>query len=77
MNITGSCGFSGFGNTVEESIAQMSDQYYPTWTVKLNFSMPLLLGLRQQSELAAGKIKKEIREKQLKTIKSQLVNSII
>ena len=77
LNITGSCGFSGFGNTIEESIAQMTDQYYPTWTLKFDFSIPLFMGLRQQSELAAGKIKKEIREKQLKTVKTQLVNSIV
>ncbi len=76
LNVTGSYGYSGLGNSGKEATEKLGEGEYPTWSVGVELRIPLFLGIRERNELSAARIKNELAEKKLVSMEYELTQSI-
>lgn len=76
LNLSGSYGYTGLGDTVGQSIDALESQKYPTWSLGLELKIPLLLGIKERNDLAAEKLKMQLAEVRLKAAHSDLTRAV-
>ena len=76
LNLKGSYGLSGLGDTVEGSLDKLRQWNYPSWSIGLELRVPVLLGLRQRNELETARLTKKLSEVRLKALEYELTRSI-
>jgi outer membrane protein TolC len=76
LNINGSYGLNGLGETVSESLSKLETRAFPAWSVGLEMRIPLLFGIRERNELAAARMERELAEKRLESAEYEIAKSI-
>lgn len=76
LNLTGSVGFNGLGDSLDESIEKIGSFDYPTWSVGLELRIPMLLGIRERYGLEAAVLKGKLAEARLKALEYEIMTSI-
>jgi outer membrane protein len=76
LNLTGSAGFNGLGDSLGESMDEVGSFDYPTWSVGLELRIPLLLGISEKYGLEAEVLKGRLAETRLESLEYEIMNSI-
>lgn len=77
LSLTGSYGYSGLGDTPQDSLGTLGSQSYPTWSLGLELHMPLLLGVKQRNELDVEELKRELATVRLAAVRQQMTDTIV
>jgi outer membrane protein len=76
LNLTGSVGFNGLGDTLGESMDKVGSFDYPTWSLGLELRIPMLLGISEKYGLETEVLKSRLAEARLESLKYEITNSI-
>jgi len=76
LDLNGSYGLNGLGDSTSESIDDAFDSDYRTWRVGLTLTIPLAGDLKSRGELAAAKSRKRQALLELKSVEVQIANII-
>jgi outer membrane protein len=76
LDLKGSYGFNGFGDSVRDSLDAMVESDYRTWTVGAELTIPLLGGMKSRSELASALYRKKRSLLELKSVEVDISNTI-
>ena len=76
LNLKGSVGFNGLGDSLGESMEKIGTFDFPAWSVGLELRVPMLLGIRERNRLEAAILKGKLAEVRLEAMKYEIVNSI-
>ncbi len=76
LDLNGSYGLNGLGNSLSESRGDAFDQDYNTWHVGIIMTIPLMGDLKTRSELKAAKHRQKQALLELKAIETQIANII-
>lgn len=76
LNLTGSAGFNGLGDSLSESMDGIGSFDYPTWSVGLELRIPMLLGISEKYGLEAEVLKGRLAEARLESLEYEIMNSI-
>jgi len=77
LSLSGSYGYTGLGDTPQDSLGSLGSQSYPTWSLGLELHMPLLLGVKQRNELDVEELKRELATVRLAAVRQQMTDTII
>jgi outer membrane protein len=76
LNLKGSAGFNGLGDSLGESMEKIGSFDYPAWSVGLELRIPVLLGIREKYGLEAAILKGKLAEARLEAMEYEIMNSI-
>jgi len=76
LNLKGSYGLNGLGETPGDSWDDIEKQGFPSWTVGVELRVPLGGGLKTANELAAAKLRLRAAELGLREVETQMVNAL-
>jgi multidrug efflux system outer membrane protein len=76
LNLKGSYGLRGLGDTAEQSLERLKGWGYPAWSVGLELRAPFLLGVRERNELQAAHLKKRLSEVRLQALEYEMIRGI-
>ncbi len=76
LNLKGSYGLRGLGDTAAQSLEQVKGGSWPAWSLGLELRAPVLLGVRERNELQAAHLKKKLSEVQLQALEYEMTRSI-
>jgi outer membrane protein len=76
LNLKGSAGFNGLGDSLGESMGKIGSFDYPTWSVGLELRIPMLLGISERHALDAAILKGRLAEARLEAMEYEIMNSI-
>ena len=76
LNLKGSYGLSGLGDSPGSSWDYLDTGAYPAWTVGVELRVPLGGGIKTANELAAAKLRYRAAEVGLRDIETQIANSL-
>jgi outer membrane protein len=76
LNLKGSAGFNGLGDSLGESMEKIGSFDYPAWSVGLELRIPVLLGIRERYGLEAAILKGKLAEARLEAMEYEIMNSI-
>jgi outer membrane protein TolC len=76
LNLKGSVGFNGLGDSLGESMEKIGTFDFPAWSVGLELRVPMLLGIRERNRLEAAVLKGKLSEIRLEAMEYEIVNSI-
>jgi outer membrane protein TolC len=76
LNLTGSAGFNGLGDSLGESMDKVGSFDYPTWSVGLELRVPVLLGVSERYGLEAAVLRGRLAEARLESLEYEIMNSI-
>ena len=76
LDLKASYGANGLAFTRNDAWDTLRDRDYPSWSVGVEFRIPLFGGRKSRSELTAVKLEKERALRELKSIEVTLVNEV-
>lgn len=76
LNLKGSAGFNGLGDSFGESLEKIGSFDYPSWSVGLELRIPTSLGIREKYGLEAAILRGKLAEVRLDTLEYEIINSI-
>lgn len=76
LNLKGSVGFNGLGDSFGKSMEKIGTFDFPAWSVGLELRVPMLLGIRERNRLEAAILKGKLAEVRLEAMEYEIVNSI-
>lgn len=76
LDLKGSYGFNGLGNTAGSSWDDVPDKEHPAWTVGLEMRIPVAGGKKEKKELEAAVLSKKRAEMNLKDAGAQIANRL-
>ena len=76
LNLKGSYGLNGLGNTLGSSWSDVEQSSYPSWFVGVEFNIPLGGGMKTRNELIAARLEFESSELALRGLKIEILNSL-
>jgi outer membrane protein TolC len=76
LNLKGSAGFNGLGNSLGESMEKIGSFDYPAWSVGLELRVPMLLGIRERYGLEVAILRGRLAEARLEAMEYEIMNSI-
>jgi outer membrane protein len=76
LDLKGSYGLNGLGDTPNSSWRDVDRQDYPSWSIGLELHIPLAGGIKSRNELAAAKLRKQQTLIGLKEIETQIGNGL-
>jgi outer membrane protein TolC len=76
LNLKGSYGLNGLGDTPGHSWDQLETGDFPSWSVGVELHIPLGGGIKNRNELAAARLRREEAVLALKEIETQIANSL-
>ncbi|HAR63278.1 MAG TPA: hypothetical protein DCS13_07425 [Candidatus Margulisbacteria bacterium] len=76
LNIKTSYGLRGHGENLDQSLRQIQDKTYPGWTVDVEMKLPLFSGIKEQNDLDAAYLKKNLSEERIKATEYELTQTI-
>jgi len=76
IDLTASYGLNGIGETMTDAFDQMGDAEFKAWSVGLEIRIPLGGGLREQSELAAARLRRRQALLELKNAETEIGNAL-
>ena len=76
LDLTGSYGVNGLADSPGDSWDDMFDGDYRKWTVGAVLTLPLLGGMKSQSELASARYRKKQALLELKSVEVDIVNTV-
>lgn len=76
LNLKGTYGFNGLGNTPEEAWDDVGRSDFPAWSVGVEMRIPVTGGIRERNELAAAKLGQQRARLGLKEIEVQIGNAL-
>ena len=75
LNLKGSYGLNGLGNSPGTSWEDVERQTEPSWYIGAEFHIPLAGGIRSRNELVATRLELESSELALRGLQVQLMNA--
>lgn len=76
FDFKGSYGFNGLGNTPGASYENVEHGRYPSWSVGVEFRIPITGGVRERNELAASRLSQKKSLVALREIETQIGNAL-
>jgi len=76
LNLKGSAGFNGLGDSLGESMEKIGSFDFPAWSVGLELRIPVLLGIREKYGLEAAVLKSKLAEARLEAMEYEIMSSI-
>lgn len=76
LNVVGSYGFNGLGETPGDAWAMIEDGDYVSWSVGVELRLPLLGGVRGRNQLAAARLQYQAVELALREVERQIGNAL-
>ena len=76
LDLKGSYGLNGLGETPGSSWDDIHDQDYPSWSVGVELRLPLGTGVKSRNELAAARLSQEKARRSLRDTENQILNGI-
>jgi outer membrane protein TolC len=76
LNLKGSVGFNGLGDSLGKSMEKIGTFDFPSWSVGLELRVPMLLGIRERNKLEAAILKGKLAEARLEAMEYEIMNSI-
>jgi len=76
LDLTGSYGVNGLADSPGDSWDDMFDGDYRSWTVGAVLTLPLLGGMKSESELASARYRKKQALLELKSVEVDIVNTV-
>jgi outer membrane protein len=76
LNVVGSYGFSGLGETPGDSWAALETGDFPSWSVGLELRVPVAGGWKARHNLAAARLQYQAAELGLREIERQIANAL-
>jgi outer membrane protein len=76
LNLKGSYGFNGLGDTPDASWNDIETGGFPSWTVGVELRVPLAGGIKSGNELAAARLRYQSSQHTLHEVETQMVNSL-
>ncbi len=76
LDLTGSYGYTGLGDTPQDSLDSLGTQSYPTWSIGLELRLPLLFGVKQRNDLEVEQLKRELASVRLAAAHKQMTDTI-
>ena len=76
LNLNGSLGFNGLGDSLGESMDKIGTFDFPSWSVGLELRVPMFLGVRERNRLEAAILKGRLAEVRLQAMEYEILNSI-
>ncbi len=76
LNFKGSYGFNGLGQTPGDSWDDIENGGFPSWSVGVEFRVPLAGGIKSANELAAARLRYRASQHALREVETQMVNSL-
>jgi len=76
LNLKGSVGFNGLGDSLGGSMEKIGTFDFPAWSVGLELRVPMLLGIRERNRLEAAILKSKLAEARLEAMEYEIMNSI-
>jgi outer membrane protein TolC len=76
LNVVGSYGFSGLGETPGDSWAAVETGDFPSWSVGLELRVPVAGGWKARHNLAAARLQYQAAELGLREIERQIANAL-
>jgi outer membrane protein TolC len=76
LNLTGSVGFNGLGDSLGKSTEKVGTFDYPAWSVGLELTVPILLGVSERNTLEAAILRDRLAEVRLGALEYEITSSI-
>lgn len=76
LDLNGSYGLNGLGDSSSDAISDAFDSDYPSWKVGITLTIPLGGGIKTRSELNAAKHRKRQALLEMKSVEVQVANAI-
>ena len=76
LNLKSSYGFNGLGQTPGDSWDDIENGGFPSWSVGIEFRVPLAGGIKSANELAAARLRYRASQHALREVETQMVNSL-
>jgi outer membrane protein len=76
LNLKGSAGFNGLGDSLRESMGRIGSFDYPAWSLGLELRVPMLLGIREKYGLETAILRGKLAEARLEAMEYEIMNSI-
>jgi len=76
LNLKGSYGLNGLGETPADSWDDIERRGFPSWSVGIEFRVPLTGGIKSDNEWAAARIRHRQAQVSLREIETQVVNGL-
>jgi outer membrane protein TolC len=76
LNLKGSAGFNGLGDSLRESMERIGSFDYPALSVGLELRVPMLLGIREKYGLETAILRNKLAEARLEALEYEIMNSI-
>jgi len=76
LNLVGSYGWNGLGETPGDSWAVVEDGGYPSWSVGLELRFPVGGGVKARNQLRAARLQYEAAELTLRELERQIANAL-
>ncbi|MCS7090852.1 MAG: TolC family protein [Verrucomicrobiota bacterium] len=76
LNLVGSYGFNGLGETPGDSWAMVEDGGFVSWSIGLELRMPVAGGIKARNQLAAARLQYQAAELALREIERQIGNAL-
>ena len=76
LNLKGSYGYNGLGDSPNTSYSDLADGGFPSWSAGVEFRLPVWGGIRGRHELSAVRATLLQAEKQLQNVETQIANAL-
>lgn len=76
LNLVGSYGWNGLGETPGDSWAVVEDGGFPSWTLGLELRFPVGGGIKQRNQFRAARLQYEAAELALRELERQIANAL-
>lgn len=76
LDVKGSYGYNGLGTTVDNSLDRLGSTDFPSWSVGLELTFPLIGDMKSRNEATAARLKKEQAIRRLEMQKIELSNQM-
>jgi outer membrane protein TolC len=76
LDLKGSYGLNGLGKGVDDASNDINHALFPSWSVGLEFRIPITGGIRERNELKAARLSKQKALVNLKEIEVQVGNAL-
>lgn len=76
LNLRGSYGLNGLGETPGQSWDDVQSQDFPSWSIGVEFRVPLVGGIKTAHELAAARLREKEAMILLREVETQIANAL-
>jgi outer membrane protein TolC len=72
LNVSGSIGYKGLADQIDDSLQKVGDRDFPSWDLGVELRVPLLLGIRERSELEAATLQTALARKNVQAAEHEI-----